>query len=314
MLQLLQTRNFRMLRSNSVALQPFHVLVGQNATGKSTLLGALRILSDILQGGVESAVESVAPSFYDLCFDRSRPIAFAVELAIPGNGEDPRQARYEIEVGIDESGLRVLRENLFLKPAAHEPGLARPGLSRPGLRASLFDADEIALPVISQKPPKSWRKVVSKTQEGRDYFRDEKTNWNNVFRFGLDKAALGSLPEDPDRFPLSIAVRNALRDGIRTLALDIRKMRLAAPPGGPPKMKPDGSNSLMSSGLSRSGILSSSQSGYGRSPWPSRGSKGSPCVNVRRTRSSSWKPRSGVSTERLFPRGCCRTEPCGSSP
>lgn len=40
MIQLLQAKNFRMLRSNSVALQPYQVLVGQNATGKSTLLGA----------------------------------------------------------------------------------------------------------------------------------------------------------------------------------------------------------------------------------------------------------------------------------
>ncbi len=232
MLQLLQARNFRMLRSNSVALRPFHVLVGQNATGKSTLLGALQFLSDILEGGVESAVERVAPSFYDLCFDRDLPIALAVELALPGIGDDPRQARYEIEVGIDESGLRVLRENLFLKPAAREPGV----------QASLFDADESSLPVVSRSTPKSWRKVVSKTAAGRDYFRGEKTNWNNVFRFGLDKAALGSLPEDPDRFPLSIAVRYALRDGIRTLALTIREMRRAAPPGGQQKMKPDGSN------------------------------------------------------------------------
>lgn len=63
-----------------------------------------------------------------------------------------------------------------------------------------------------------------------------------MFRFGLDKAALGSLPEDPDRFPLSIAARDALRDGIRTLQLEAPQMRSASPPGSPTKIALDGSN------------------------------------------------------------------------
>lgn len=50
MIELLQAKNFRMLRSNSVALQPYQVLVGQNATGKSTLLGALQLIGDVLRG------------------------------------------------------------------------------------------------------------------------------------------------------------------------------------------------------------------------------------------------------------------------
>ena len=230
MIQLLQARNFRMLRSNAVALQPFQVLVGQNASGKSTFLGALQFIGDLLKGGVQFALERLAPSFYDLCFNRSEPIAFAVELSVPGQGNGKR-LRYEIEVGIDaEHGLRVLRENLFIVPSAREP------------QPSLFGPEALALPAIHRAAPRHWRKVVSKTEEGRDYFRDEKTDWNNVFRFGLEKAALGSLPEDPDRFPLSIAVRNTLRDGVRTLVLDAEKMRSASPPGATTKIALNGSN------------------------------------------------------------------------
>jgi hypothetical protein len=80
MIQLLQTKNFRMLRSNSVALQPFQVLVGQNASGKSTFLGALQFLGDVLKGGASFAVERLAPSFYDLCFDMAEPISLAIEM------------------------------------------------------------------------------------------------------------------------------------------------------------------------------------------------------------------------------------------
>jgi hypothetical protein len=177
MIQLLQVRNFRMLRSNSVGLQPFQVLVGQNATGKSTFLGALQLIGDVLKGGVHFAVDRMAGSFYDLCFDIREPIAFAVELAVHHSGER-RRLRYEIEVGIDSSdGLRVLRENLFITPSLFE------------IQTSLFGPDALAAQVIHKSAPKRWRKVVSKTEEGRDYFRDERTDWNNMFRFGPDKAA-----------------------------------------------------------------------------------------------------------------------------
>src|SRR4051795_11274833 len=52
MIQLLQAKNFRMLLSNSVALQPYQVLVGQNATGKSTFLGSFQFLRDVAKYGV----------------------------------------------------------------------------------------------------------------------------------------------------------------------------------------------------------------------------------------------------------------------
>jgi predicted ATPase len=237
-IRLIQAKNFRMLRANSVALQPFQVLVGQNATGKSTLLGALQFIGDVLKGGVRFAVERVAPSFYDLCFRRKEPVALAVELDIPSPGEVSRRLRYEIEVGIaEEQGLRILRENLFILPTSDHTSY---------LQISAFDNKVLEvilhLHMIQGATPKGWRKVVSKTKEGKDYFRDEHTEWNNVFRFGLDRSALGSLPEDPERFPLSIAARDALRDGIRTLVLDAGQMRSASPPGAAVKMALDGSN------------------------------------------------------------------------
>jgi len=231
MLRLLETHNFRMLRSNSVALRPFHVLVGQNATGKSTLLSAVQFIADLLRGGVPHAVEALDATFHDLCFRSGEPIQLAAELELPAEEPTPRRVRYEIEVGIEGgAGLRVLRENLFILP---DVGREVP------LQMSFFDH---GVTVVHGDTPRTWRKVVSKTREGRDYFRDERTSWNNMFRFGLEKAALGSLPEDPERFPLSIAARNALRDGVKTLALDAREMRLPSPPGSPVRIAPDGSN------------------------------------------------------------------------
>ncbi|RMH21951.1 MAG: ATP-binding protein [Acidobacteria bacterium] len=236
MISLLATRNFRMLRHNAVSLRPFHILVGQNATGKSTFLNALQFLSDVISQDVEYAVERLAPSFYDLCFDPDRPLEIAVELAVPSSNGSSQHLRYEIRVGIDErEGLRILCESLFIVP---EAGRAR---EAEALQASLFGDDNLI--VVHEKiPAKTWRKVVSKNLEGKDYFRDEKTRWNNVYRWGVTRSALGSLPQDPERFPLSISARRTLAAGVRTLALDVRKMRLASPPGGRSRIEVDGSN------------------------------------------------------------------------
>jgi predicted ATPase len=60
-----------MLRGNSVALRPFAVLVGQNATGKSTFLGGLQLIADVLKLGVPEAVRKLLGSrtanFRELC-------------------------------------------------------------------------------------------------------------------------------------------------------------------------------------------------------------------------------------------------------
>lgn len=245
-----------MLAANSVTLRPFQVLVGPNATGKTTFLDALQFLADVLQLGVDDAVRVRAPNFYDLCFDPSDPIAIAVEIelmsgvdllwSVPTAGQKRGQRgpdaagtsqvlRYEIEIGIDsfEGGLRVLRENLFiLGPQADDEEDFQPSLFGFGWTKE----------VVHEKTPRTWRKVVGKTREGKDYFRDERTDWNNMFRFGTSRAALGSLPEDLDRFPLSIAARNLLRNGVRTLALDARAMRAPAGPGLTTKLALDGSN------------------------------------------------------------------------
>jgi predicted ATPase len=235
-LRLVETYNFRMLPANRVALGRFHVLVGQNATGKSTFISAVQLVSDVIRLGAKRAVEEHGATFPELCFDPGQPIAFALEIEVPKADGGKADLRYELELGMDVGnggGLHVLHENLYILQKASE--LAEPK------QASLFG------PVLAEahpirKAPSGWRRVVGKTFEGRDYFRDERTDWNNMFRFGPDRAALGSLPEDPDRFPLSIAGRDFLRDAVRQLALDPRELRAPSPPGGTPQLALDGSN------------------------------------------------------------------------
>ncbi len=237
MIRQLEVSNFRMLERNRVSLDRFHVLVGPNATGKSTFLDAFQFVSDLLKNGVTAAVEDRTPNFFELCFNPDFPIAFAVELEARSAATHADRTlaashlRYEIEVGVHpDDGLRVLREQLFI--------LARDSFQ---IQPSLFGED-VFFEIIHRASESGWRKVVSKTAEGSDYFQDERTKWNNTFRFGVDRPALGSLPEDPVRFPLSIAARNLLRVGVRPLALDARRMREPASPGGTAMPALDGGN------------------------------------------------------------------------
>lgn len=223
-----------MLSGNRVALRPFQVLVGQNATGKSTFLSVFALLSRLLRDGVPDAVVALAPSFEDLCFASPPSLGFVLDLSLPDADGKVRRARYEIEIGRDDQRvLRVLHEQLSILPDFDPADPAQP------MQRSLFPP--MPVPPFRQDLPGA-RKVVSKTAQGRDYFRDEKTDWNNTFRFGPDRSALGSLPEDPDRFPLAIEVRNLLRDGPRLFELQAALLRAPAPPRQPARILFDGSH------------------------------------------------------------------------
>src|SRR3989304_8320543 len=63
--------NYRSLHHVSQALAPFQILVGPNASGKSTFLDVVAFLADVVRdpGGAASAVRSTrAPDVRDLCW------------------------------------------------------------------------------------------------------------------------------------------------------------------------------------------------------------------------------------------------------
>lgn len=220
MIQLLQTKNFRMLRSNSVALQPYQVLVGQNATGKSTFLGALQFISDVVKHGVRYPVELNAANFYDLCFDPSEPLSLAVELSLPEASDLERRTRYEIQIGItEEYGLQVLRENLFLLPPNYSGNSSSP---------------------IHIDVPEGWERLISRTEEGAGSFRSENSQEVLTFRLAAEQASLGGFFWGPSRYVF--AGQEILKEGIRTLQLDATQMRGVSSPGSETRFAVDGSN------------------------------------------------------------------------
>lgn len=253
MLTTLEALSFRCLRYVRQPLGAWQVLIGPNASGKSTFLDVVGFLSDLVgeKEGVSAAVALRAPDVRDLYWMRQgEAFELAVEAAIPErlrprkNGPYGR-VRYEVRVGLSaaQSEISLLAESLWLKPDSDPPPTRQRLLA--GQR-SLFPMPPAPLPTIiiepKKKSPPGWRPVLKKVPEsGNDYFRSETSEWNNLFRLGR-RSALANLPEDEDKFPVAIWFRRQLLEGVQRLALNSQALRRPSRPGSPRRFQPDGSN------------------------------------------------------------------------
>jgi predicted ATPase len=258
MISRIEALNYRCLRHVNQSLERFQVLVGPNASGKSSFLDVVALLGDFVRDGLDEAIlrnprhpRGRATTVDELIFNQSAErFELAVELRIPSrlrrsdNGSYER-ARYEIALGKGERNgeLIIAGETLWLCPAAT---VLHPRPARPQLK--LFPTEPEALETLFSAPgkkrmPKGWRKVVNKVPEsGNDYFQSETGGWNVTFRVGPRKAALAGLPQDVERFPAAMWVRDLLTEGVHVLALNSTAMRSPSSPSELRTFRVDGSN------------------------------------------------------------------------
>ena len=243
----IEVLSYRCLRYLQQSLSPFQILIGPNASGKSTFLDTFAFLADLVgdQEGVTAAVAARAPDIRDLCWMRqSSMFEMALEAEIPrnlhrGNGKH-RRVRYEIRVGQHPNSgeTSLLAETLWLVP--EQPVRPRP-------QPTMFPMPPLPPESVIYPPgrhsPSGWQRVLNKVSEsGNDYFRSETSGWNSQFRLGPRRSALANLPEDEEKFPVSVWFRRLLLEGVQRLALDSAALRRPSPPGSPRRFQPDGSN------------------------------------------------------------------------
>jgi energy-coupling factor transporter ATP-binding protein EcfA2 len=247
----IEALSYRCLRFVQQPLSAFQVLIGPNASGKSTFLDVVSFLADVVREkeGVAAAVAARVPDIRDLYWMRQGDaFELAVEAVIPvalqrrKNGAHTR-VRYEVRVGLhlETSEISLLAETLWLRPEpiATEDRVAP---QRTLFPMPLPPPEAIVRPSRKRTPP-GWRRVLNKVPEsGNDYFRSETSNWNNLFRLGPRRSALANLPEDEEKFPTSIWFRRLLLEGVQSLALNSASLRRPSPPGSPRRFQPDGSN------------------------------------------------------------------------
>lgn len=232
MLSTIEALRYRSLRDVRQDVAPFQILVGANASGKSTFLDVPHLVGDLLRLGLTEAVRTRSPDLRNLVWMEERErFEVAVEL------EGSKRVRYEVALGHDAGGeLAVLAENLWLRP---------PRAADPADDASAFPESRAPRASIlhERNDAPGWKLIVSKEAEtDKDYFFSETSDWHNPFRFGPRRLALASLPEDEERFPAASWAKRVLLDGVQRLALNSDAMRKPAPPGSPRDFQTDGSN------------------------------------------------------------------------
>jgi len=242
MISLVEALGYRCLRYVSQPLRPFQLLVGPNASGKTTFLDVIAFLGQLVSDGLDAAIEERTPTFNDLVWNHgSGGFELAVEAVIPTERRQllasPKYdtVRYEVALRVDQDTqeTRIEAERGWLKAS-----------ERVGHRQrQLFPLPEPPHSTLETKPGIG-RCVFSKTEKTSNFYGEvaKQREWNPQFKLGPRRSTLANLPEDETNFPVSTWFKQLLAYGIEKIVLNSLKIRLASPPGQGVGFKADGSN------------------------------------------------------------------------
>lgn len=238
-------RQYRCLRYVDQALGPFRLLVGANATGKTTFLDVVSFLGELVSDGVETAVGNRAPTPQDMTWMRDRDgFELAIEVTIPEEltyrleDQNFTHVRYEVRIGmeVEDAGIGISAERVWLR---------RNDVTHSYQRTLFPELKDVPKSVLLAKgrPKSQQRLVVSKVIGGNDNYMPEiSKGYSPSFRQSAKRAALGNLPADETSFPVSTWLKTFLTEGIQQFVLNSRLIRKASPPGQGRDFRPDGSN------------------------------------------------------------------------
>jgi predicted ATPase len=252
MITRIETWNYRCLRYIQQDLGPFHVLVGPNASGKTTFLDVVAFLGRLVTEGPEAAVVERTQNFEDLVWGRGGYLWFelAIEGAIPERLKEHFSerrfdtVRYEVKIGpsAQTNEVEILAERALLKRSTD--------FVHPRHRQrELFPAPhEPPATILTQKlSSKSAKTIINKVPGGNDnyyseVYQESGKGWAPAFKLGPRKSALGNLPADDTKFPVATWLKDLLSEGVQPIVLNSHLIKKASPPLRLHGFRPDGSN------------------------------------------------------------------------
>ena len=248
----IQVLNYGCLRYVDVPMDRFHVFIGPNASGKSTLMDAIKFVSDVVRDGVEAACRLRTANFADLVW---------------GRPENPEEQRFEIALEFtlpeevrammpESRPYTIFRYELVISPnietgrlqLTEEAGTLLLASNHKVRQLHMFPAPLDFTNTIVQPTARGRRTVFRKNENGRSRFNAEtvedtgSVNWNPGVVLNPDRSALSILPDYDEHFPASTSVQVYLRDKVIPLSLNSQQMRRASPPGLGNELRHDGSN------------------------------------------------------------------------
>lgn len=251
MIRRIEILHYKAFKYVDIQLEPFQIIVGPNASGKSTFFDVICLIQDILREGPQNAVRKRVSHFKELLWKKEgERFEIVLQLNIPEEikkklkDSEYNTVRYEVSLHADEiNGISIQDENLWLIKREDGGGYRN---GKKGRESDLFP-QEIKSPehiIVSRrkKTPSGWRKVISKNAPGSGYFKSETTEWNIIYKIGPFKASLAGTPEDEDKFPVSLWLKGVLTEGIQFLQLNSNAMRVSCRPDVPVSFQTDGSN------------------------------------------------------------------------
>ena len=247
MISLIEALNYRCLRYVSRPLNPFHVLVGPNASGKTTFLDVVGFLRDLVSEGLDAALSQRTANPEELLYRRQGDrLELAIEVQIPDElskltaKPDLDTVRYEVAIGFDKTQLQfeIKAETLLLKkPKAVEV-----------TQHTLFPAPPtVPDSILTPRRRSETKLVVNKVAGGNDNFYSETYSksgkgWAPSFKLGSRKSALGNLPADERSFPVAIWFQEYLSSGVQQFILNSLRIKQPCPPTRVEGFLSDGSN------------------------------------------------------------------------
>ena len=244
MIRRIQALNYRCLRYVDVHLDSFHILVGPNASGKSTLLDVISFLGDLVRDGLMEAMEKRTRNFQDLVWNRpKRDMGFemALEFDFPPHVVGVRTAqierqrlRYEVCIRENEESFGIDYEGAVLIP---EPN------RRPKQEGVSYFPESVLPPqtILGREEKGIFRRSGDKVKfflEGpREAPRSQA--FPIEIELGSHKSALGNLSWPVglrelsplgDSFPAYLPLNGEIFSSVKPLFLDSQKIRQPSPP------------------------------------------------------------------------------------
>jgi predicted ATPase len=196
-----------------LSINPFEVLIGSNASGKSSFLDVVAFLSTLVSKGLEAAVEERTTNFHDLVWGRDADsFELAVEALIPDDRRSkptipllgfvaPDTIRYEVGIRLD-----TLTEKLHIAK------------------------ERVTIRRSHRVPPDPGIEVISRSNVLHLHTEAERRHYEReLFDLHRNHSALNNVPADAE-FPATAWLRESLRNSIKCVALDVEVLRKPSPP------------------------------------------------------------------------------------